>query len=90
MRIKTSNLFQASVTTSWVALAPKPATNVSIQNNTGADLLIRTERDKTTEYITLATGQSIGVPVIGNSAEILIKAAGNASGINLISYQTAE
>lgn len=88
MRVKSSNLFQASVTTDWVALPSKDATNVSIQNKTGADLLVRTNRDKTTEYITVADGESVGVPVVGNSAEILIKAAVSGSGINLITYQT--
>jgi hypothetical protein len=88
MSIVTSNLFQASVTTSWVKLAPKNATNVSIQNKTGAAILVRTERDKDTEYVTIATGESLSVPVVSNTSEVLIKAASPASGINLISYQT--
>lgn len=88
MSILTSNLFQASVTADWVRLKPKSATNVSIQNKTGADLLVRTERDEATEYVTIANGESVAVPVVSNTSEVLIKAASPASGINLISYQT--
>lgn len=90
MNIKTSNLFQVSVTTGWVALPSRSASNVSIENNTGADLLVRTERDQATEYNTIATGKSVGVPVVGNSSEVLIKAAVGASGINVVTFKVKE
>lgn len=75
MNFAASNAFSVAVTTEWLPILSKNASVVSIENNTGADLLVRTERDQATEYATVLDGKSISIPVKNNSSEVLIKAA---------------
>lgn len=74
-----------SVTTGYVALPDLSAAQVSILNNTGADILIRMASETDTgEEITLADGQSVALRVVANAKEVQIKAAGAASGVQIV------
>lgn len=80
-----SHLRTVSTTADWVALAALPARTVSILNRTGADLQLRMAGETTATYqITIEDGQSASLPVVKSSAEIEIKGAGVATGVELI------
>lgn len=79
-----SQLRTVSVTTSYVALADLPCSQVSILNGTGADLLIRMASETTANYeITIADGQSVAISC-NNANNIEIKAAGGAAGVQYV------
>ena len=80
-----SQLRSVSATTSWAALPSLPAKAVSILNGTGAALEIRKEaEDEAGELITLPDGRDVGIAVVANAAEIQIKAASGAAGVQLV------
>lgn len=80
-----ASLRTVSVTTDFVALESLPAKQVSILNNTGAALLVKLAgEDDAAHQISLSDGQSVGIPVVSNANEIEIKAAGAASGVQLV------
>ena len=80
-----SDIFSVSVTTAWAALPTHKADHVSIQNKTGADLLVRkANRANQSNEITVVDGDSIAVIVGGSSADVEIKAAGGATGVNIV------
>lgn len=91
MNFAASNAFSVAVTTAWLPILSKNASVVSIENNTGDDLLVRTERDKTTEYATVLDGKSISIPVKNNSSEVLIRADVEVVtlDINVVTYRYA-
>jgi hypothetical protein len=91
MNFAASNAFSVAVTTDWLPIPPKNASVVSIENNTGADLLVRTERDKETEFAKVLDGKSISIPVRNNSSEVLIKAdiAVATLDVNVVTYRHA-
>lgn len=74
-----------SVTTSYVALENLKAKEVSILNNTGANMLIRMVNEPNAgSEITLKDGQSVALAVVANANEIEIKAAAGASGVQIV------
>jgi hypothetical protein len=74
-----------SVTTGYVSLPSLTAKRVSILNSTGAALLIRMASDDgANEEISIPDATSCVLETVANAAEIQIKAAGAASGVNLI------
>lgn len=74
-----------SVTTSYASLPSLAAKRVSILNSTGAALLVRMASDDgANEEITLPDGATCAMETVANAAEIQIKAAGAASGVNII------
>lgn len=79
-----SRLRTVSVTTSWASLPDIAGHDVSLLNNTGADLLVRM-RDETqaAEVITLKDGQGVTVGVEQSAAEIQIFAAAGTTGVHL-------
>lgn len=82
-----SQLRTASVTSAWVALPSLTGKNVSIKNKTGADLYVRKAAETTSGFqTTLADGESVGLTIVSNAAEIEISAvgAGPTSGVNYI------
>lgn len=91
MNFAASNAFSVAVTTEWLPILSKNASVVSIENNAGADLFVRTERDKTTEYAKVLDGKSISIPVKNNSSEVMIKAdvAVATLDINVVTYRYA-
>jgi hypothetical protein len=91
MNFAASNAFSVAVTTGWLPILSKNASVVSVENNTGANLLVRTERDKTTEFCTVLDGKSIAIPVRNNSSEVLIKAdiAVVTLDVNVVTYRYA-
>lgn len=85
MASQRSRLRTVSVTTSWVSLPDVAGSDVSVLNNTGADLQLRM-RDLHTaaEVITLKDGQGMSVGVCASAAEIQILAAAGAAGVHVI------
>lgn len=75
-----------SVTTSWAALPDEKGGEVSILNNTGADLLIAdsTETADAPKVVTLKDGQSVGLLCSVSAKEFSISAAADAAGVQII------
>lgn len=74
-----------SVTDTWAALPDLAAREVSILNNTGADLEARyASEDGADQMLTLKDGQTAGLPVVSKASEIEIRAAVGADGVQLI------
>lgn len=86
-----SDAFSVSVTTAWVALPTHKADHVSIKNKTGADLLVRkADRADPNDEITLEDDESIAMVVSGSCSDIEIKAAGGATGVNVVTQYADE
>lgn len=81
-----SRTYAVSVTTSWAPLADERCKSVSIRNKTGADLLVCMTGDTadSTKHLTIADGDSIGLGVEVVAAEVSIKAAAGASGVQVV------
>ena len=86
-----SDIFSVSVTTSWVALPTHKASHVSVQNKTGAALLVRkADRANPSNEVSVADGDSVALLVSRSSADIEIKAASGASGVNIVTQYINE
>lgn len=86
-----SDAFTVSVTTAWVALPTHKADHVSIKNKTGADLLVRkADRANPDDQITLEDDESVGMYVSDSCSDIEIKAAGGATGVQVVTQYANE
>jgi len=84
-QVSPSRTRNTGATAGWVALPAEIANDVSIYNYTSADLDIRkADATGSTQFITIADGQTVVLTVASNASEIEVRGAGVAPGVNYV------